>query len=68
MRVQEVRRRDPDVRKTHVALTDGERVLQILVSKKLQITLVLDLLHVLEKVWKAAHVFHPEGSPEACGA
>jgi hypothetical protein len=63
--VQEVRRRDPDVRKTHVALTDGERALQILVGKKLQVTLILDLLHVLEKVWKAAHVFHPEGSPEA---
>jgi hypothetical protein len=27
--------------------------------------LILDLLHVLEKVWKAAHVFHPEGSPDA---
>ena len=63
--VQEVHRRDPDVRKTHVALTDGERALQILVGKKLKVTLILDLLHVLEKVWKAAHVFHPEGSPEA---
>jgi len=63
--VQEVQRRDPDARKIHVALTDGERALQILVGKKLQVTLILDLLHVLEKVWKAAHVFHPEGSPEA---
>jgi hypothetical protein len=63
--VQEVQRRDPDARKTWVALTDGERALQILVSKKLKVTLILDLLHVLEKVWKAAHVFHSEGSPEA---
>ena len=63
--VQEVHRRDPDGRKTRVALTDGERALQILVSKKLKVTLILDLLHVLEKVWKAAYVFHPEGSPEA---
>jgi hypothetical protein len=63
--VQEVQRRDPDLRQTHVALTDGERALQILVGKKLKVTLILDLLHVLEKVWKAAHVFHPEGSPEA---
>lgn len=63
--VQEVQRRDPRAAKTHVALTDGERALQILVSKKLKVTLILDLLHVLEKVWKAAHVFHPEGSPEA---
>jgi hypothetical protein len=29
------------------------------------ITLVLDLLHVLEKLWKAAYVFHKEGTPEA---
>jgi hypothetical protein len=63
--VQEVRRRDPDIGKTHVALTDGERALQILVGKKMKVTLILDLLHVLEKVWKAAYVFHPEGSPEA---
>jgi hypothetical protein len=63
--LQEVQRRDPDLGKTHVALTDGERALQILVSQKLEVTLILDLLHVLEKVWKAAHVFHPEGSPEA---
>src|SRR6266487_3428369 len=63
--VQEIQRRDPENHKTHVALTDGERALQILVSKKLKVTLILDLLHVLEKVWKAAHVFHPEGSPDA---
>ena len=63
--VQEVQRRDPHTAKTHVAVTDGERALQILVSKKLQVTLILDLLHVLEKVWKAAHVFHPEASPDA---
>jgi hypothetical protein len=62
---QEVRRRDPENQKIHVALTDGERALQTLVDDRLQVTLILDLLHVLEKVWKAAHVFHPEGSPEA---
>ena len=66
--VQEIQRRDPENHKIHVALTDGERALQILVSKKLEklkVTLILDLLHVLEKVWKAAHVFHPEDSPDA---
>ena len=61
----EVLRRDPQGHKTHVALTDGERALQILVSQKLEVTLILDLLHVLEKLWKAAYVFHAEGSPEA---
>lgn len=62
---EEVRRRDPQGNKVHVAITDGERALQILVGNKLKVILILDLLHVLEKVWKAAHVFHPEGSPDA---
>ena len=61
----EMLRRDPQGLKTHVAVTDGERALQILVSEKLRVTLILDLLHVLEKLWKAAHVFHAEGSLEA---
>ena len=61
----EVLRRDPQGHKTHVALSDGERALQILVTQKLQVTLILDLLHVLEKLWKAAYVFHAEGSAEA---
>lgn len=62
---QEMRRRDPDGLKTRVALTDGERALQILVEGNLNVTLVLDLLHVLEKLWKAAYIFHAEGSLEA---
>ncbi len=61
----EVLRRDPQGHKTHVALTDGERALQILVSEKLAVTLILDLLHVLEKLGKAAYVFHAEASLEA---
>ena len=33
------------------------------------VTVILDIIHVVEYVWKAAHVFHPEGSPElACWA
>ena len=63
--VAEVQHRDPGARLTLVALTDGERALQILVSQKLNVILILDLLHVMEKVWKAAHVFHPEGTPDA---
>jgi len=62
---QEMRRRDPERSKTWVALTDGERSLQLLVDRTLEVTLILDLLHVLEKVWKAAYVFHDEGSLEA---
>ena len=46
--VAEVQRRDSDARLTLVALTDGERALQILVSQKLDVILILDLLHVME--------------------
>lgn len=62
---QEVLRRDPEGRKTLIALTDGERTLQIQVTRKMQLTLILDLIHVLERVWSASHALQPEGSPEA---
>jgi len=62
----EMERRDPDRAHTWVIVTDGERALQRRVTKIFDdVTLVLDLLHVLDKLWKAAHVFHPEGTPEA---
>lgn len=62
----EMSRRDPGRRHTWVIVTDGERALQRRVAAAFgEVTLVLDLIHVLEKLWKAAYVFHPEGSPEA---
>ena len=61
----EMDRRDPSRSATRLALTDGERALQIRVDQKLKVPLILDLMHVLEKLWKAAYVFHPEGSLEA---
>ena len=62
---EEMERRDPSASRTRVALTDGERALQIRVDGKLNVTLILDLMHALEKLWKAAYVFHCEGSLEA---
>jgi hypothetical protein len=59
---EEMDRRDPLRSLTRLALTDGERALQIRVDRKLNVALILDLMHVLEKLWKAAYVFHPEGS------
>ena len=59
---EEMDRRDPLRSLTRLALTDGERALQIRVGRKLNVTLILDLMHVLEKLWKAAYVFHAEGS------
>jgi len=62
----EMDRRDPHGRKERVCVTDGERALQMRVHKQMpDVTLVLDLLHALEYVWKAAYVFHAEGSREA---
>ena len=62
----EMRRRDPQHQKTWIVVTDGERALQRKVAATFQrIELVLDLLHVLEKLWAVSYVFHPEGSPEA---
>jgi hypothetical protein len=68
--IQEVRQemavRDPSGTKTHVVVTDGERALQLRVLQYIPgILLILDLLHVLEKLWIAAHVFYAEGSWEA---
>ncbi len=62
---EEMDRRDPSRSMTRLALTDGERALQIRVDQKLNVTLILDLIHVLEKLWKAAYCFHTEGSLEA---
>jgi hypothetical protein len=62
---EEMERRDPSASKTRVALTDGERALQIRVEGQLKVTLILDLMHALEKLWKAAYVFHAEASLEA---
>jgi len=62
----EMRRRDPRHRRTWVILTDGERALQLRVCETFtDVTLILDLLHVTEKLWKAAHALYREGSPEA---
>lgn len=62
----EMLKRDPRHRRTWVIVTDGERALQRRVCTTFtDVTLILDLLHVLEKIWKAAHALHPEGSREA---
>jgi hypothetical protein len=62
----EQKRRDPQHQKSWIVVTDGERALQRKVAATFpRVALVLDLLHVLEKLWAVSYVFHPEGSPEA---
>lgn len=63
---EEMLGRDPCGDKTWIIVTDGERGLQRRVCEHFQdVILVLDLLHVLEKLWAAAYVLHPEGSEAA---
>lgn len=62
----EMRRRDPAHHKRWLVVTDGERALQRKVAATFErIELILDLLHVLEKLWAVSYVFHSEGSSEA---
>lgn len=67
---EEALRRDPERRRRWVALVDGNRDQIAMIRKAakqygVELTLVLDLMHVLEYLWKAAYCFHDEGSKEA---
>lgn len=62
--------RDPKRKKQWVVLVDGNEdqlALAKAAAKKQQadITVILDVIHVLEYLWKAAYVFHAEGTSEA---
>lgn len=58
--------RDPGATKARVMVTDGERRLRRMAEKTLpDVRLVLDFLHVLEYLWKAAHALYDEGTKEA---
>lgn len=67
---EEGRRRDPHFKRTWVVLVDGNRDQLRLVKKAARklgvaITIVVDLIHVLEYLWKAAYAFHADGSKDA---
>ena len=62
----EVESRDPHQKKQIVCLMDGERALWKRAEEHFPYVIgVLDIYHVLERLWKAAHCFHAEGSEEA---
>ena len=64
----EAERRDPDHGKARVCLMDGSRglwTLALSILGPLGFTFILDLFHALEYLWKAAYVFHAEGSAQA---
>ena len=67
--LQEARYRDPADEKTWVALVDGNksqiRILKRLAKKNgLDLTIIVDLIHVIEYLWNAGRVFHPAPGPE----
>ena len=63
---EELRARNPGGRKTVVAVMDGEKALWDVLDFFLPEAVgILDIFHVLERVWNAAHVFHAEGSTAA---
>ena len=62
--------RDVTRQKRWVVLVDGNtdqlaRVTATARRHRVAVTIVLDLIHVLEYLWTAAYVFHPEASPQA---
>ena len=67
---QEAERRDPEHEKKWVAVVDGNkeqlRLLRTLARRhSVALTVVLDIIHVVEYLWKAAYVFHAQATPEA---
>jgi hypothetical protein len=63
---QEVEQRDPQERRTVVAIMDGETKLRDLQEGKIGRAIgILDIWHVTEYLWKLAYCFHPEGSDKA---
>jgi hypothetical protein len=63
---QQIHQRQSEDPKPVLFLSDGERVLRKLRRRYLPEAIdILDLWHVMEYLWKGAHVFHPEGSAQA---
>jgi hypothetical protein len=66
----EAERRDPQHRKAWVVLVDGNEAQLRLIRETaerrgVQISIVLDVIHVIEYLWGAAYSFHAEGTSEA---
>jgi hypothetical protein len=62
----QVKARNPQDRKPVVCVMDGERALwKMLGAWVVGVLCILDIFHVLERLWQAAHCFHPEGSAAA---
>jgi len=65
----EATRRDPDRQRVWVALVDGnthqiDRIRAEARTRQAQVNIVVDLIHVIEYLWKAAWCFFSEGDPQ----
>ena len=66
----EAQRRDPDQQRTWIALVDAnnhqiDRIKAEARKRKLEATIVVDVVHVLRYLWGAAWCFFTEGDPDA---
>jgi hypothetical protein len=66
---KEAGRRDPAHKKNWIALVDGNkgqlRILRRMAKdKSLDLTIIVDIIHVIEYLWDAARVFYPEAGSE----
>jgi hypothetical protein len=66
----EADRRDPGRQRTWIALADGNKdqirwMKAQAAARNVPITIICDLVHVLEYLWDAAWCFFPEASPDA---
>jgi len=64
----EAERRDPGHARTWVALVDGNnhqinRITAEARQRQITVTILIDFVHVIEYLWKAAWCFHAEGDP-----
>lgn len=61
--------RDPAGEKTWAALVDGNKtqireLRQMARKNGLNLTIIVDIIHVIEYLWAAGRAFHPESGPE----
>jgi len=66
----EAERRDPDHRRTWIALADGDScqlgwIKDQAAARGVRVTILVDFIHVIGYLWKAAWCFHPARDPAA---
>jgi hypothetical protein len=66
----EADRRDPEQQRAWIALVDGnnhqiDRITKEAKARKRKVTILIDVIHVIEYLWSAAWCFFDEGDPAA---